>query len=516
MTTLTSVGALRRVLGSFMGARRLTAGRGRGQGFGRTVHRLLLRAANGALRPLSGLAYRFATLAYAGYLCRGIPRASAYVRGSLGSGRPLYGVSDIDLVVVLDGEGRERVRRRMDRLRQLPGLLRALVEWPSVFERERLAALAFQSALTSSEAIYAPGGDLDELRLLERPGADGPTAGWRRVRGAGEVPSGRAPEHVAAWLELQYWWRTACEGCMHPERLGTAALCVKLAAEPAGLWLRLARGERPAGRAETLEAAARALPSEAEDFERMLRLGRELARSPEPPLREALGLLVRLSELIAAELRPRAAHFTEVRLVREDPTEVRPWWNAELPWSAPDMRPLTDFRALCGRSLPDEVIGTIDADATDPEQVALLAGGLEDTGAYAEIRTGEISIRPSAYGRARLRGVQCALTDPLSFAAGDVANFPDLAGWSAHDVAGRAVAEHRAWLAAGPHEPNGETLGKLGTAARAASFLQSVGTAFDPPAREAYAAFGHHGTEPPPGLVTAFERRVRELPAYRS
>jgi hypothetical protein len=504
-----------------MGARRLTAGRGRGQGFGRSTYRLLLRIANGALRPLSGVAYRFATLLYAAYLCRGLPGASAYVRGSLGHGQPLYGVSDIDLVAVLDGEGRERVRRRMERAGRLPGRLGALIEWPSLFERERLEAIAGQSALTTGEAIYAPGGDPDEVRLLERPGLDGATAGWRLVRGADRLPPPAAPpEHVAAWLDLQYWWRSACEGCMHADRLGAAALCVKLAAEPAGLWLRLARGQRPAGRAGALEAAARELPGEADSIERMLRVQRDLARLPEPPLHEALALLLRLSQLIAAELRSRAERFTEVRLIRAEPTQARFWWNAELPWPEPEWRPLADFRALCGRPLPDEVVGAIDADPSDPEQLALLARGLRDLGGYAEIRAGEIAVRPSAHGRARLRAVQCALSDPVSFATGDVALFPELAGWSARDVATRAVTEHSAWLAAGPHEPNDETLGKLGTAARAAAFLQSIddgepalamGIAplFDDAARETY-------PQPPADVVRTFEQTVRDLPAYRS
>ena len=108
----------------------------------------------------------------------------------------------------------------------------------------------------------------------------------------------------------------------------------------------------------------------------------------------------------------------------------------------------------------------------------------------------------------------------MSFATGDVALFPELAGWSARDVATRAVTEHGAWLAAGPHEPNGEMLGKLATAARAAAFLQSIedgepalatgiSPLFDDAARAAY-------PYPPADVVRAFEQAVRDLPAYRS
>jgi hypothetical protein len=307
---------------------------------------------------------------------------------------------------------------------------------------------------------------------------------------------------------------------------------VKLAAEPAAIWLRLARMERPSGRVATLEAAARALPSEAEAFERALRLQRELPRSPEPPLRESLALLVRMSELIAEELRSRVDGFTEVRLERVELIQVRPYWapSEPLPWPEPELRPLADFRALAERLLPDEVLARVDADPCDPQQLAQLARAFGHTGAYPEIVAGQLRVRPAAAGRARLRTVQCSLTDPVAFAAGDVALFPEVPGWSARDVTRRAVVEHRAWLAARPHAANGETLGRLATAARAALFHQSVEDGapvlpltvaaalgpLDESARDAYEAFGVHGHEPPPAVVEAFEQTVLELPAYRS
>jgi hypothetical protein len=492
--------------------------------------------ANGPFRLLWALAYRFATSAYAGYLCRGERGASAYVRGSLGSGQPLYGLSDIDMVVVLAGEGRERVRRRVGRAQRLPPPLRALVEWPAVYEEPRLAQLAPESALTCREAAYGPDSDDDEIRLLERPGLDGPSAGWRLVRGPERRPpaDSRAPEHVAAWLELQYWWRTACEGCIEPNRLGAAALCVKLAAEPAAIWLRLARGERPAGREQALRAAARELPGEAEAFERALWLRERLSRSPQAPLRESLALLIRVSGLIAAELRSRAPSFTRVRLEPGELTCVRPYLEPldSIPWAATaELRPLADFRAIAGRPLPDEALAPLDADPADPEHLAQLARGLSGSSVYPELRAGELSIRPAIGGRARLRAIQCALTDPVSFAhRDDVASFPDLPGWSAHDVARRAVAEHRAWLEAPPHDPDGRALGRLATAARAARFLQSIEggepalpltvaaalAPLDEAARQAYEHFGVHGTRPQADVVARLERTVLELPAYRS
>jgi hypothetical protein len=119
----------------------------------------------------------------------------------------------------------------------------------------------------------------------------------------------------------------------------------------------------------------------------------------------------------------------------------------------------------------------------------------------------------------------------VSFAHGDdVASFPDLPGWSAHDVARRAVAEHRAWLEAPPHDPDGRALGRLATAARAARFLQSIEggepalpltvaaalAPLDEAARQAYEHFAVHGTRPQADIVARLERTVLELPAYRS
>ena len=450
------------------------------------------------------------------------------MRGSLAAGQPLYGVSDIDMVVVLEGDGRERVRARMRRAERLPRPLRSLVEWAAVYERRRLEALAGRTIFTVGDAVYEPVADPDEVRLLERP----ETAGWRRVRGRElSVPESAAPpEHVAAWLELQYWWRTACEGCLEPSRLGSASLCVKLAAEPAALWLRLARGVRPGGRVDALEQAARELPEEADALERMLRLQRDLPRMPEAPFQEALALLLRMSVRVAEELSTRASAFTEVRLVRDEPALIRSGFEPTepLPWPEPELRVLADFRALAGRLLPDEVLAPMDADPTDPSQLALLTRAFSEIGTYPEIAHGPLSIRPAASGKARLRGVQFTLTDPVSFARDDVARFPELPGWSAADLARRAVDEHRAWLAAGPHVRSPIAFGKLVTAARAALFADSVAAGepelaveaagalahIHPQAREDYLGYARKGDPPERDVIDDLDRTVRALPAY--
>jgi hypothetical protein len=138
--------------------------------------------------------------------------------------------------------------------------------------------------------------------------------------------------------------------------------------------------------------------------------------------------------------------------------------------------------------------------------------------------------------QARLRAIQCAMSDPVSFAVvngSDTAAFPDVAGWSARDSARRAVAEHLGWLREGVGQDDDvDALGRLLTAARAALFLQSVeaddpelalGVASvadrldDPLALEVYEAYraGHlTGERPPSGLAEAFRGSVAGMPAY--
>ena len=92
-------------------------------------------------------------------------------------------------------------------------------------------------------------------------------------------------------------------------------------------------------------------------------------------------------------------------------------------------------------------------------------------------------VMPASSGwPARLRAVQCGATDPVSFALSGgrrTAAFPDVAGWSALDVARRAVAEHGPWVLGGPggraaSSGQAGVTGRLLTAARAALFLDSL------------------------------------------
>ncbi|MGH2992434.1 MAG: hypothetical protein ACRDL1_02730, partial [Solirubrobacterales bacterium] len=146
---------------------------------------------------------------------------------------------------------------------------------------------------------------------------------------------------------------------------------------------------------------------------------------------------------------------------------------------APRLLPLVDWRALARPALPDEAFSPIGGSAADP---ALIAGAAiaGRSGPYPVLRDDRLLTLPTSMRRrAVLRSVQCPVTDPVSFALLDgspFARFPNVRGWSVEDTAKRAVAEHRAWLAARADEGDDgiETLGILFSAARAALLLESV------------------------------------------
>ncbi len=134
---------------------------------------------------------------------------------------------------------------------------------------------------------------------------------------------------------------------------------------------------------------------------------------------------------------------------------------------------------------PDE---TLVPSPLDPARLADLvaAVGAGSHGCYPALRHGRLLVLASRrWPRTHLRAVQCALTDPVSFALLDgrpAASFAEVPGWSAGDAAARAVAEHRAWLAHGDLvvgmdalQPSGaEELGMLVSAIRASLFADSV------------------------------------------
>lgn len=430
------------------------------------LQRLVLRSA-GAL-PWT-LVYRAIARVGAALITWRERGASAYVRGGVEGPDFVPGLSDVDLTIVLaedrsrQGAAARRARARRDRMRRALPFNRLVLDWPCVYEEGELRDLAASSALTYDGLGYL--GDrasLDRILMLERPGLYSATAGWHLIAGPGvQVPEpAREPQEglIAAWLELTFWWRQLFAACAGPAGVRQADMCVKCVAEPARIWLWLTRGERIAGRDEVLRRAVEAMPEEREVLERALAVQAELPRSPDAPLAETLRGMVRISERIAAlmDAEAEAAGATEVRLAGD---------------AHGGHLPLLDWRALVCPPEPQEWFELRNGDLAEPG--ALQGAASTGAGPYPTWRAGNVMIRPgSPYLRTRMRAIHCRATDPVSFAlAGGepVARFPNLPGWSAADVADRAVTEHTARLRSG-----GQDEGLLRTAARASRFRQTV------------------------------------------
>ncbi len=332
-------------------------------GFSRVARRgqrFVIRTSEGPLRHVWRAAYAGLARGWALWLRGGDRRATAFVRRSVGARAVRYGVSDIDLAVVVPadpgrpGRARERVLSRHDRLlRALPSPGTALLDRPMVLESDELAGVARMSSLTASSAVYfGPRSHQDRIVLHDLPGLRGPTTEWRRVSGpARALPrptSDRARLCVAAWLALQALWRLLLQDCPAPARAHSPYFCLKLVAEPARIWLALSSAEFPVSHREILERALPLLPEEERAIRRALWLERRLTDGVQPPLAEFLGYLVGLSDRIAAELeRRRAIGGRVTRQARLDglgsagggrrrlrPTAPRCLWPTGGRWSA--------------------------------------------------------------------------------------------------------------------------------------------------------------------------------------
>lgn len=470
---------------------------------GRVLQRFVLRTSRSPLRAIWRVAHAGLWRAVGARLVHGLDGASVFLTGSFASGDPVYGLSDIDLViVVLDQRDRVVVRRRWQALCRAAPILRGLLPHVSIYVeaemREALSAPYPTYGLGKPERSAAFLGQnplRDEGILLERPGLRDPIAGWKRVRGSRRdfprLQRDRQGERIDGWLELQHRWRFAFAVCLEPTSYYAANHCVMLVAETARLWLWLSRGEMVRGRREALQRALVLVDGEQEAIRVALALHDRLHRSPPPPVDVLFGACVAISEriasLIVTELRD--ADLTPVRLLGDA------GGPGELPlmdWRARTVPPV-DWNATVPR-IPDERFRLLAGDPYDPREIAVAARGAGDD-VRPMLRTGALLVQPTTdvWGTGRMRAVQCQPTDPVSFAlleGGSEGRFPCVAGWSAVDCARRAVAEHRAWLegpqqrvGSGPHwvgiHPDSAaaspaTIGMLLSAARAALFLTSV------------------------------------------
>ena len=434
------------------------------------ARRAMLRTGAGPLRPAWRLAYRAAARGVSAYLRAGNRAASVYAVGNLGGPDMVYGSSDVDLAVVVPaapgrpGVARDAMEQRWDRLWRMAPPLRLLV-FVAVYEDQELQRAATRSPFLPTGRPFGPGPLVDDLNVASRPMHEPPARAWHRLAGPRRLPAAPEPDIQMrgriAWLELQHWWRYAFDASVTtgPQ---TPYLCVKLASEPARIWLWLVHGERVPSRTEALRQGIEALPEERETFERALALHRALPRSPDPPLAQTLEAFLRLTG--------RIAHRLEEEVEAEGFEEVR------LSWAEDDLGagllPLADWRALVWPAAADEALVEMPGHPADPAtlEAATMAGR---AGAYPALRHDDLLVLPAQpHGRTLLRAVQSPLTDPVSFAVLDgspVAHFSRAAGWSIEETARRAVAEHRARLEAG-----GEKLGLLFAAARAGLLLESV------------------------------------------
>ena len=557
----------------------------------------MLRTDRTPLRRLWAAAHGIAIRVIGGSLVSGLPGASVFLKGSFGYGEAVFGVSDVDMVVVYPSAGdaardaslgtarRERWARVVRRLPPLGEVFHVFF-YSEAELRAAISAPCLTYGLdeaTPPASFLGPSPLRDEMGLQERPELYGATREWRRVRGT-RAPVGAPPDdlqrrRIAAWLELQFWWRYVFPACVDPEGPRLPSLCVKLVAEPARIWLWLTRGEQIYPRSDVLRRALELLPDEEVALRRAIDLQRELPHDPDPPLAQVVPALVRLTARIGDELGRQVADagYTEVRLAGDATApavgggarEAASAWPAEVSWL-----PLVDWRARVVPAAPDEVFALVPGRADDVGVLAAAALASRD-GAYLALREGSLLVLPAArhegrgrtlepednaarLHRVKLRGVQCPPADPVSFALADgkgVATFPDVAGWSARDCARRAVAEHRAalsargsvvpprgWVSAqmGGVPQAASRLARLLTAARAAVFLESVESASpelpltvgataralsagrraaDTLADEAvgsYAAWRDGGDVPADALVSRFEELVRALPPYRA
>ena len=493
----------------------------RDEKFAVTLARFMLRTANTPLSAVWTVAYWSVTRAAAIYLRRQHRGSSIYLKGSFATREAVYGVSDVDLVVVLPGDGSQSGTRQLaareswKQLCRRISLFRFAIQHCWFYEDDDLQESLSSSCLTyglmtddeeqagDRAAFLGPSPLRDQMGLQTHPSLYAARIEWRRLDGKDRLPQARPGDpqsrRLAAWLDLQYWWRHAFQACADPTRDHVPLLCVKLLAEPVRLLLWVEHGERVATREDALRRGLSELPEEREVLQLGLDLLKALPRSPHPPLPEVIAGLLRQTERLALHMSAAAdaAGSVDVKLTGGEELAVTPdvlnrMHALAARGESAELLPLADWRARAVPGMPDEAFLLLKPNAPDPP-FSRAADAADGGDAIPAFRYNSILLMPTTNPeRGMLRAVQCQPTDPVSTALADggtVARFPELAGWSALHCARRAVAEHRGWLASTggvypPHgwigmqsgcsEPTMRTMGLLFTAARAALFLESV------------------------------------------
>jgi hypothetical protein len=423
--------------------------------------RAVIASSRGPAAGVWRLAYRLAARMAAAFLRRG-EEAGVYLRSGLARGHLVAGISDIDLsVIVRDEAAAVRVRDRSRILRRRLAWLGSPIECFHVETPETVALACRRNVFT--HGLDGDGAGREHARMQERPVLTGQMSDWRRLAGPDLRPPDPGPwsteqRPAVAWLDLQFWWRHMFVVVQGPEVPWLASSCVRLVAEPLRTALWLEGGDPRGSRAEVLERAG----SEAPELEPAIRhaqeLERDLHRFPRPDVELVVGAIRAATERAAAHLEGLVPGWTEVALEGEAPGPLLPLgdWRARALGS---LNPFPSLLPLSGEIEPGRIAAAC-AQARPGVYPALGAGG-------------PLMVLPTTDDVAgRLRGAECAVTDPVSHALARgkaVARFPDLPGWSARDCA-RTAAQAQAVRTAQGDCTEIELLG----AARAALFLRSV------------------------------------------
>ncbi len=415
-----------------------------------TARRFALRTQAGRARPLWRALYELVARGIGSLLTAGQPDGSVYVAASLADGEPAYGLSDIDLVLVTtEIDAARRQWRRVGRL--LPPVGALVADLATYTPADLAAAAAASTFADPGRSVYlGRQANRDGRGLRERPGLTRPTTDWRRLSGPEQRPAVPALDpqrlRVAAWLELQFWWRQAMRLAANGIDDHAAYTGLKLVVNGARTWLALELGCTPPIGDAAVAAVATRLPDEAPSLARALELRAFLGRRPDAALLdESLGAFTRLSQRVARRLGDAAAGAGTVDVTLAG-TPLLP---------APAL-PLVDWRAVVLPMLLDETLVPM---AGDPGRRTALAAAVRAAGdwRYGGLRSDGLLVLAAGehWTRSFLRGAACPVTDPVSFAllgGATVARFPRLAGWTVHDLARRATEEHRAWLAQTPDD----------------------------------------------------------------
>ncbi len=490
------------------------------------------------------------------------PHPSIFLRGSFASGEPYYGLSDIDLVVVVDKDfHRAKLQKRVDRVCKAFPVAQDIVEL-SLLTRKQ-AKMAVSAPLQSWPPEIAYWRHHDAIRPDGGIRYYGPFREWKRISGPDldvQDEDGRAIWWIWAWQELQFFWKHWFRNCASLDKTHVPRFCVKQVKTLCRLWVWIEGGDFLSDHAGLIRDISRLLPQEEVLLRRMILLEDSLLFNVDPVIEDVNVFLFRLTRRITQRISDtaRATGTTLVKLTGDLPRDLVLTPEAQdfvrfmsETASGVGALPLLDWRAL---ALPGETgarVVVCPAKLPDTAKLGTLAR-LAQPKLYPGIQGDGFLILPTAIrqwgdliSEASLRSVACQPSDPITFAllrGATWAGFSNLPGWSAESTAKRAVIEHRSWLL--HNEANegldSHRLNTLWSAVRAALFLETL--AEDAPevpvtvqslaeafverypkfrdvaraAADSYADSQKRGEEPDGKSVSDFRRAVILMPAYRA